>query len=61
MLALSSEDVWPGRAQEGYADDQHIDWRVDGTDGVAKGTIGWPTGAVSTLSYASTARPMANG
>jgi predicted dehydrogenase len=53
VLALSSEDVWHGPRQEGYADDQHIDWRVDGTDGVAKGTIGWPTGAVSTLSYAS--------
>ena len=54
VLALSSEDVWHGPRQEGYADDQHIDWRVDGTDGVAKGTIGWPTGAVSTLTYAST-------
>ena len=53
VLALSSEDVWHGPRQEGYADDQHIDWRVDGTDGVAKGTIGWPTGAVSTLTYAS--------
>jgi predicted dehydrogenase len=26
---------------------------VDGTEGVAKGTIGWPTGAASTLTYAS--------
>ena len=25
--------------QDGYKDDQHINWRVDGTDGVAKGTI----------------------
>ena len=41
------------RAQEGYEDDQHINWRVEGTDGVAKGTIGWPTGAASTLTYAS--------
>lgn len=53
-LAVSVEDVWSGPREEGYADDQHIRWRVDGTLGVAKGTIGWPTGAASTLSYAST-------
>jgi predicted dehydrogenase len=53
-MAVSIEDVWSGPREEGYADDQHIRWRVDGTLGVAKGTIGWPTGAASTLSYAST-------
>lgn len=53
VLALSLEDVWSGPRQEGYKDDQHINWRVEGTEGVAKGTIGWPTGAASTLSYAS--------
>ena len=54
VLAVSLEDVWSGPRQEGYKDDQHINWRVDGTEGVAKGTIGWPTGAASTLTYAST-------
>ena len=54
VLAVSLEDVWSGPRQEGYRDDQHIRFRVDGTAGVAKGTIGWPTGAPSTLSYAST-------
>ncbi|ARP97611.1 Gfo/Idh/MocA family protein [Bordetella genomosp. 13] len=53
LLALSLEDVWAGPRGEGYDDDQHIHWRVEGTEGVAKGTIGWPTGAPSTLSYAS--------
>lgn len=53
LMALSLEDVWSGPRAEGYADDQHITWRVEGTEGVAKGTIGWPTGAPSTLSYAS--------
>ncbi len=53
-LAVSLEDVWSGPRQEGYKDDQHINWRVDGTKGVAKGTIGWPTGSASTLTYAST-------
>jgi predicted dehydrogenase len=54
VLAVSLEDVWSGPREPGYKDDQHINWRVDGTHGVAKGTIGWPTGAASTLTYAST-------
>lgn len=53
VLAVSLEDVWSGPRGEGYLDDQHITWRVDGTEGVAKGTIGWPNGAASTLTYAS--------
>ena len=53
LLAVSLEDVWSGPRQEGYQDDQHIAWRVDGTKGVAKGTIGWPTGVASRLAYAS--------
>lgn len=53
VLAVSLEDVWSGPRGEGYKDDQHITWRVDGTEGVAKGTIGWPTGAASTLTFAS--------
>lgn len=55
LLALSLEDVWSGPRGEGFRDDQHIGWRVEGTQGVARGTIGWPTGAASTLAYASTA------
>lgn len=54
LMAVSLEDVWSGPREEGYDDDQSIGWRVEGTAGVAKGTIGWPTGAPSTLSYAST-------
>lgn len=53
LLALSTEDVWSGPREAGYEDDQHITWRVEGTRGVAKGSIGWPTGAASTLSYNS--------
>ncbi|MGH8816911.1 MAG: gfo/Idh/MocA family oxidoreductase, partial [Achromobacter pestifer] len=47
--------VWSGPRADGYPDDQHIRWRVEGTEGVARGTIGWPTGEPSTLSYASRA------
>lgn len=54
VLALSVEDVWSGPREEGYDSDVSISWRVEGTDGVAKGTIGWPTGEPSTLTYAST-------
>ena len=53
VLAASLEDVWSGPRAEGYENDQHITFRVEGTLGVAKGTIGWPTGAASTLTYAS--------
>lgn len=53
VLAVSLEDVWSGPRAEGYRDDQHITFRVEGTEGVAKGAIGWPTGSASTLSYAS--------
>jgi len=53
LLATSLEDVWSGPREEGYEDDQHIRWRVEGTAGTARGTIGWPTGTPSTLSFAS--------
>jgi predicted dehydrogenase len=41
--------------------DQGIEWRVEGTEGVAKGTIGWPDypqgGSPSTLEFATEQRP----
>jgi predicted dehydrogenase len=56
-LAVSMEDVWSGPKQDGFDSDIYIKWRVEGTDGVAQGTIGWPDypkGSPSTLSYCST-------
>lgn len=53
VLALSLEDVWSGPREEGFESDVFIKWRVEGTAGVAQGTIGWPTGQPSTLTYAS--------
>ena len=53
VLALSLEDVWSGPREAGFDSDVYIGWRVEGTEGVAKGTIGWPTGTASTLTYAS--------
>lgn len=40
--ASSWDDVWSGPAREGSAADIGIRWRVEGTEGIAKGTIGWP-------------------
>lgn len=54
LLAISTEDVWSGPRADDFESDIYIAWRVEGTEGVAKGTIGWPTGDPSTLTYAST-------
>ncbi|MEF2976771.1 Gfo/Idh/MocA family protein [Subtercola sp. YIM 133946] len=53
VLALSTEDVWSGPREDGFDSDIYIKWRVEGTAGVAQGTIGWPSGEPSTLTYAS--------
>jgi predicted dehydrogenase len=41
--ATSWDDVWTGPAREGSESDIYIRWRVEGTEGLARGTIGWPT------------------
>lgn len=40
--AASWDDVWAGPALEGAEPDISIRWRVEGTEGLARGTIGWP-------------------
>ena len=40
--ATSWDDVWTGPCREGSEGDIYIRWRVEGTDGLARGTIGWP-------------------
>jgi predicted dehydrogenase len=42
LRAASWDDVWAGPAREGAAEDIGIGWRVEGTEGMARGTIGWP-------------------
>ncbi|MBI3665560.1 MAG: Gfo/Idh/MocA family oxidoreductase [Acidobacteria bacterium] len=37
------DDVWTGPAREGAESDIYINWRVEGIDGLACGTIGWPS------------------
>lgn len=56
MRCSSWDDVWTGPCREGSAGDIGIRWRVEGTDGLARGTIGWPnypTPTPSTLDYAT--------
>jgi predicted dehydrogenase len=55
FMATSLDDVWawPG---EGAEKDIYIKWRVEGLDGIAQGTIGWPKypeRAPSTIEYTS--------
>jgi predicted dehydrogenase len=40
--ASSWDDVWAGPAREGAGQEIGIRWRVEGTEGLALGTIGWP-------------------
>lgn len=40
--AAAWDDVWTGPAKEGGESDIYIRWRVEGTVGLARGTIGWP-------------------
>ena len=42
LRGLICDDVWAGPAREGAAADLGIAFRVEGTRGLAKGTIGWP-------------------
>lgn len=50
------DDVWTGPAREGSGSDIGIHWRIEGTNGLARGTIGWPSypqRTPSTIDYTS--------
>ena len=58
--AASWDDVWTGPAREGAQSDIAIRWRVEGTDGLARGTIGWPSYPArtpSTLDFTTKQQP----
>ena len=48
--ASSWDDVWTGPVREGSQGDIGIHWRVEGTGGLARGTIGWPSYPAATPS-----------
>ena len=55
---LAIDDVWAGPAREGAEEDSGVTFRVEGTLGMAKGTIGWPAWPErrpSTLDWTTTA------
>jgi predicted dehydrogenase len=58
--ACSWDDVWTGPAREGSESDIYIRWRVEGSEGLARGTIGWPAYPArcpSTLDFTTRAFP----
>jgi predicted dehydrogenase len=58
--ASSCDDVWAGPALEGAEPDIYIRWRVEGTEGMARGTIGWPSYPArtpSTVDFTTTRQP----
>lgn len=60
IRAAAWDDVWAGPAREGAASDIRINWRVEGTEGMAKGTIGWPSypnATPSTLEFTTARSP----
>jgi len=60
LRASAWDDVWAGPAREGAGSDLYIRWRVEGTEGMARGTIGWPdypARTPSTLDYTSVHAP----
>lgn len=60
LRASGWDDVWTGPRTEQDDLRPYIKWRVDGTDGLAEGTLGWPNypnRSPSTLTYTTSAQP----
>jgi len=60
LRASAWDDVWTGPALEGAQKDIGIRWRVEGLEGLARGTIGWPdypNPTPSTLDFTTTREP----
>ena len=58
--ASAWDDVWTGPVREGSEGDIYIKWRVEGTEGLAWGTIGWPyypTPTPSTVRFTTSEQP----
>jgi predicted dehydrogenase len=57
-MGVILDDVWAGPREDGFDSDCYIKWRVEGTDGLAQGAIGWPdypNGSPSTFGYCARA------
>src|SRR5438094_962037 len=56
LRCVGIDDPWTGPAKEGCPGDLHITWRIEGTNGLAIGDIGWckePCTSPSTIRYAA--------
>ncbi len=68
VRASAWDDVWAGPVKEGATGDTHVRWRLEGTDGLAEGEVGWPkypartpsTFAYSTRTSGGWVRPAAD-
>lgn len=60
LRAAAWDDVWAGPRNEKDDLKPYIKWRVEGTEGLAEGTLGWPeypNRCPSTLTYTTVAQP----
>jgi predicted dehydrogenase len=60
LRAAAWDDVWAGPRSEKDDLKPYIKWRVEGTEGLAEGTLGWPdypNRCPSTLTFTTTAEP----
>ncbi len=60
MRSCAWDDVWTGPRSQQDDLKPYIKWRVEGTEGLAEGTIGWPNypnHSPSTLTFTTTAQP----
>lgn len=56
LRCVAIDDTWAGPAKEGCASENYIKWRIEGTNGLAIGDIGWckdPFTTPSDVRYAS--------
>jgi predicted dehydrogenase len=56
LRCVGIDDTWTGPAKEGCPADIRIEWRIEGTKGIAVGDIGWckdPYTSPSTIRYAT--------
>jgi predicted dehydrogenase len=60
LRAAAWDDVWAGPRSDKDDLNPYIKWRVEGTQGLAEGTLGWPeypNRCPSTLTFTTTAEP----
>jgi len=60
LRACAWDDVWTGPRNDKDDLSPYIKWRVEGTEGLAEGTLGWPqypNRNPSTLSFTTSAQP----